>query len=45
MIRFGCRRGRVKDVNNEVVMDRKGYHDNDDDGVTYELSAWYEPLR
>lgn len=35
----------MKDVHNEIVMDGKGYHDDDDDGVTYGLSAWYEPLR
>ncbi len=35
----------MKDVHNEIVMDGKGYHDDDDDGMTYELSAWYEPLR
>lgn len=29
----------------EVVVDGKGHHDDDGDDVTYELSAWYEPLR
>lgn len=32
-------------MHDEIVMDGKGYHDDDDDGMTYELSAWYEPLR
>lgn len=33
-------------MHNEVVVDGKACRDDDDDdGVTYEQSAWYEPLR